>query len=66
MKKLIFNTLMAWIVGYEFGMLLGLGDWNGVIYYDLRAGICAGALFAGVFAATCWVVGCTELGGKND
>ena len=66
MKKLIANTLMAWAVGYSFGLLLGFGNIDGMIYYDITSGLCVGAILGCAFAAACWIVGCENLGENND
>ena len=61
MKKLFLNTCAAWFCGWGFGIWLGFYDYNGTIFYDLRSGIIAGALFGGAFACACWVDGCRKL-----
>ena len=64
MQKLIVNTLYSYVCGMCLGVLLGFGDINGIIYYDLKSGITAGAILGCVFALTCWIVGFKELRGE--
>lgn len=66
MRKLIRNTLMAWGCGYSLGLLLGFGDINGFVYYDVTSGVCMGAILGCACAVACWVIGCKELGENDD
>lgn len=66
MKQLIANTLLSWCFGMMFGLFLGFGNIGGMIYYDIRSGLCVGAILGCAFAIACWIVGCESLGENND
>lgn len=53
--RVLGNCLLAWLAGWGLGLLLGFFDYGGGIFYDLRGGLNAGALFAVAFAiAALW------------
>lgn len=53
--KTILNTLGAFCAGWALGLLFGFGDYLGVIYYDLRAGLYMGAILAVAFSVACLI-----------